>query len=67
MFALRVTLTIMLIPLLIVVDWAAYNYLGELPGHIVTALSLVAAVVGFVVLRIDPDEADPLAADRRRR
>jgi hypothetical protein len=58
-------LVFLLVPLLVIVDSATYNYVGTLPGHIVTVLSVIGAIAALVwLMRIAPEDADPLHADR---
>jgi hypothetical protein len=68
MFLLRMLLVMLSIPLLVIVDWAAYHYLGSIPGDVAVAISIPAVIYALWRLtRWDEDEFDPLAADRRRR
>jgi hypothetical protein len=67
MFLLRVAVAVAVIPALVILDWAVYNYVGAVPGHVVTVLSVVGGTAALWYLaQVDEDEADPLGADRRR-
>jgi len=67
MFLLRVAIAVALIPALVVMDWAVYNYLGTMPGNVVAVISVVGGIAALWYLaRIDEDEADPLGAEGRR-
>jgi hypothetical protein len=68
MFIARILLTILLVPLFVILDWATYTYVGTLPGHVVTAISVVAAVgLTWRLMQFDEDELDPLGPEGRRR
>jgi hypothetical protein len=65
MFLARMVLVYLLVPLLVIVDSAAYNYIGTLPGHVVTILSVIGGIPALVwLIRMKPEDADPLHADR---
>jgi len=64
-YLLRVVLVVLMVPLLVIVDASTYAYVGRLPGHVVTGLSVVAGIAAIVwLMRIPDEEADPLHADR---
>jgi hypothetical protein len=66
-YLLRMLLVMLAVPLLVIVDWAAYHYLGSIPGDVAVAISIPAVV--YILWRLshwDDDDFDPLAADRRR-
>lgn len=68
MFIARILFTILLIPLLVILDWAVYTYVGVIPGHVMTAVSVVAAIVlTWRLMQFDEDELDPLGREGRRR
>jgi hypothetical protein len=68
LFFLRMLLVMLSVPLFVIVDWAAYHYLGSTPGDVAAAISIPAVIYAVWRLsRFDEDEVDPLLADRRRR
>jgi hypothetical protein len=68
MFLLRLLLVMLAVPLLVIVDWAAYHYLGSIPGDVAVVISIPAIIyLLWRLTRWDEDYFDPLAADRRRR
>jgi hypothetical protein len=68
LFLLRMLFVMLCVPLFVMVDWAAYHYLGSTPGDVTAAISIPAVIYAVWRLsRFDEDEVDPLAADRRRR
>jgi len=67
-FLLRMLLVMLSVPLFVIVDWAAYRYLGSTPGAVTAVISIPAVIYTVWRLsRFDEDDVDPLAADRRRR
>jgi hypothetical protein len=67
-FLLRMLLVMLAVPLFVIVDWAAYRYLGSTAGGVTAVISIPAVIYTVWRLsRFDEDDVDPLAADRRRR
>jgi hypothetical protein len=68
LFLLRMLLVMLSAPLFVIIDWAAYRYLGSTPGGVTAAISIPTLIYTVWRLsRFDEDDVDPLAADRRRR
>jgi hypothetical protein len=68
MFMLRMLLALLALPIIVIVDWAVYHYLGSTAGNIAALISIPAII--YALWRLahwDDDEFDPLAADRRGR
>jgi hypothetical protein len=58
-------LVFLFVLLLVIIDSAVHNYIGTLPGHVVTVLGVIGGIAAPVWLsRMNPEGADPLHADR---
>jgi hypothetical protein len=72
LFLLRMLFVMLCVPLFVMVDWAAYHYLGSTPGDVTAAISIPAVIYAVWRLsRFDEDEVDRsrptgVAGDLRR-